>query len=155
VPFNDNSVGPKKKVGLKINSNNSVIKPVHAEVEKTTQLSQNLQNIIDNILEKCKSSALEFKKMCLDKTLPETKLKIEEEKETAFITSLIKLASDYNIYSLNDETGTSDVLGGSNYINTLLLKNIRWQRDRINVLEHKLEKLSNAFDKLVTDSIKK
>jgi hypothetical protein len=137
-PFADKD--PSKKQGLKFtNEKSSVPLP-----------KPNAVAILDEKAEKAYSKDQEYKQrgfelftkfkcMIEDKILPDNKSVLTKDIENEIVSKLISLASEMN----NDEDQVHEGIG-SIVLSTLLMKMLLTQRDTINTMAYKIEKLEKA-----------
>lgn len=85
--------------------------------------------------------ASQFNKILADKTLPQNRNMFQKEVEKELLGKMVQLAADIN----NDPNEQFDGMGSLGWI-TLLLRTCFNQRDKINLLEYRVEQLEKKSD---------
>lgn len=124
--------------GLKINNENSSIQPKVDESKVFEQRATKAFTRDQDYKQRMNDLAVKFKAMIEDRTLVDNKTILVKEVEGETLQKLIQLASEMNADEAQDE-GL-----GNTALSMLLMKVLLLQRDRINTLEFKLEKLGKA-----------
>jgi hypothetical protein len=142
MPFDDNK-GPVKKKGLKIDNQNSTVpqpKPNTSEVfnEKATAAASRYEEYKQRTWE----LSVKFKSMIEDRALPDNKSILSRGVEVEVLNKLVSLASEMN----EDDNQPEGI--GSTALSFLLMKMLLIQRDTINTLLYKVEKLEKNNTKL-------
>lgn len=141
MPFD--SRGPIKRKSLKINNENSSVpppKPNPAVVFEEQAKKVNSKH------EEYKRRTLElsgkFKSMMEEKILPENKSVLSRGIEAETLTKLVSLASE-----MNEDDNQPEAIG-STALSYLLMKMMLLQRDTVNTLLFKIDKLEKSNLKL-------
>ena len=124
------------KQGVKLDNSNSMFS---GKTFKSTQFDESVSDDFikkdADFRQKALTFATAYKKAIQDKTLPDNKGTIGKDEEKSLIKDLINLATDIN----NDQTQPEGV--GSSGLNSLLLQVCLYQRDQINELLYRVQKL--------------
>lgn len=149
MPFEDDEADAGvlgRDSGIKLNNADSVIKPKEDPKKKF----EDRANTLHSKDEQFKKLAVEvgslFIRVLEDRTLAENKGEIGKNIEKEALIKLIQLGIDMNIDESQDEGM------GSMGVITLLIRGLLSQRDRINSLEYKVIKLTNAFNTFASNS---
>lgn len=122
--------------GLKINNNNSSVAAVKANnAIALDDMAKEIKDKHDSYKQRTWDLTTKFKALVDDRFLPENKSPLTKDLEKEVMDGLILLSSEMNA----DDTQPEGL--GSSAINFMLMKMILLQRDKINILEYKLEKL--------------
>jgi len=148
MPFEDDEVDESKlkKSGLKqVSTKKSIF-----EADKQEKPDfQNFEKRVDQIHKKMNDYksragdlAIAYKKLIMDKTLPQNKNVFIEDSEREILSKMVNLAVEIN----NDED-EQEGMGTLGWI-TLLLKYFLYHRDRINSLEYAISQLQKSNEEL-------
>lgn len=124
--------------GLKITNDASSIQPKVDETKAFEQQATKAFSRDQDYKQRMNDLAIKFKAMVEDRVLNGNKTTIVKEVENETLQRLVQLASEMNADEAQDE-GL-----GNTALSMLLMKMILLQRDRINALEFKLEKLNRV-----------
>lgn len=137
---------PIKKVGLKqISSKKSIFDADNSKKNSKEDFDRKVEDIhkkTNDYKAKAADLALAYKKLVLDKTLPQNKNVFLEELEKETLTKMVSLAVEIN----NDEN-EQEGMGTMGWV-TLLLKYFLHHRDRINTLEYSILQLQKNNEEL-------
>ncbi len=137
---------PLKKVGLKqISSKKSIFDSDASKKNSKENFEQKVDEIhkkSNDYKAKAADLALAYKKLVLDKTLPQNRNVFLEELEKDTLTKMVSLAVEIN----NDEN-EQEGMGTMGWV-TLLLKYFLFHRDRINTLEYSILQLQKNNEEL-------
>ncbi len=139
---------PRSKVGIKLNKSGSIFakipkKPSPQEFEKKADESNDRQ---EDYKTRGADLAVKYKSVLQDKTLSQNKTSIVLEIEQKVLQDLVALAQEMNVDQ--DETEGQ----GSLAVSAIALKCILLQRDKINNLDFKLEKMEKELKSLVKNT---
>lgn len=141
MPFD--SKGPIKKKSIKFdNQNSSVPAPKPNPAVVFEELAKKANSRYEEYKQRTWELSSKFKAMVEDKVLPDLKSPLTKGIETETITKLVGLASDMN----EDDDQPEGI--GSTALSYLLMKMLLLQRDTINVLQYKVDKLERGSQKL-------
>jgi hypothetical protein len=127
--------------GLKINNNNSsVAEPKKNNADALNEVAQGVKLKLDEYKQRTWDLSNKFKALVEDRFLIENKSPIAKDLEKEVLDGLVLLASEMNADEYQPE-GFGNIA-----INYMLMKMILLQRDRLNALEHKVEKLTKPND---------
>lgn len=127
--------------GLKINnSNSSVAEPTKNNTATLNEVAQEIKSKHDEFKQRTWDLSAKFKSLVEDRFLVENKSPISKELEKEVLDGLVVLALEMNADD-NQPEGL-----GSTALAHILMKMVLLQRDRLNALEHKLEKLTKVND---------
>lgn len=131
-----------QKSGLKISNNKSMFQTQKKpSKEESAQKANQLNEQANSYSKRASDLAGKFTKMLNDKTLTENKNLFIQDIEKEILSELLKLGVEINL----DESQQEGM--GSMGLISLLFKSVISQRDKINNLEYKLEKISFEIDK--------
>jgi hypothetical protein len=137
MPFDNR--GPIKKKGIKINNENSSVPS--PKPDASAVLDEQAKKAIskyEDYKQRTWELSTKFKGMVEDKTLSDNKSVLTRGIETEVLNKLVVLASEMN----EDDTQPEGI--GSTALSFLLMKMILLQRDTINALLYKVEKLEKS-----------
>lgn len=141
MPFKDS--GPIKKKSIKFNNeNSSVPAPKPSPVAVFEEQAKKANSRYEEYKQRTWELSSKFKAMIEDKILPELKSPLTKGIEIETITKLVALASDMN----EDDNQPEGI--GSTALSYMLMKMLLIQRDTINILQYKVDKLEKASFKL-------
>jgi len=142
MPFD--SKGPIKKKSLKFDNQNSTVptpKPSQSENFKEQAKAAHSKN--EDYKQRSLELTSKFKAMIEDSILPDLKSPLTKGIESETMTKLIALASEMN----DDVNEPREGIGGI-VLSYLLMKMMLNQRDTINILRYKVDKLERGSLKL-------
>jgi hypothetical protein len=150
MPFDEEQeedISTNKKVGLKqVSSQKSIFEKTKEDKKINAQNFEKKVEEINKKINDYKSRAAElavsYKKIILDKTLPQNRNVFAEEIEKETLSKMVSLAIEIN----NDED-EQEGMGTLGWV-TLLLKYFLHHRDRINTLEYQIVELKREIVKL-------
>jgi len=135
--------GPIKKKSLKINNDNSSVpvpKPNPAVIFE--EQANKAHSKYEDYKQRTWELTTKFKSMVDDKILPDNKSVLSKGIEAETLTKLVALASEMN----EDDSQPEGI--GSTALAFLLMKMALLQRDTINLLHYKIDKLEKSSAKL-------
>lgn len=144
----DNKSIPKKR-GLKINNETSSVPP--PKPDPVTEFNEQAQQAFskhEDYKKRTWDLSTKFKSLLESKILPENKSELSKNLETEVLQNLVVLASEMN----EDENQPEGI--GSTALSFLLMKMMLVQRDTVNALLYKVEKLEKAIVKLESNKDK-
>lgn len=142
----DNNSSPRRR-GLKINNEASTLPP--PKVNPTSAFNEKADQAFNRDQEyKAKAAELgtKYRSFLEDKILPENKTLINKDIEQETVNKLILLANEMN----NDEIQPEGI--GGVVLSILLMKMLLVQRDTINSLAYKIDKLEKSMNVLVSEA---
>lgn len=145
MPFEDDEAELKPKAprrGVKLDNVKSAVQPKAVANPDFDKDAKEAFERTEEYKERAFELGKQFKRIIEDKTLPANKGHIGQGVESEALQKLIQLGIEMNV----DETQLEGM--GSMGINTLLLKGLIMQRDRINVLEHVLQKIEKSIQQI-------
>jgi hypothetical protein len=126
--------------GLKINNEHSNINtPDTTQPASFDEKAAAIKNKMEGHKQVVWELSNKFKSMIEDHTLPENKTIISKDMEKEVLDKLVKLATDLNMDQVYPEGW------GSSAIDMLLMKMLLLQRDAMNVMAYKIEKLEKQL----------
>jgi hypothetical protein len=129
----------KSKRGLKIdNTNSTVPKPDPNPVETFKKSADAAFTRHNDYRQRIEDLSIKFKKIVLDKTLVENKTLLVKDMETSVLKELVQLASDM----IEDQNCL--LPHGTTALPMLLMKMMLYQRDIINQLAFKIDRLEKV-----------
>jgi hypothetical protein len=151
MPFDEESeeIVSNKKIGIKqVSSQKSIFEKQKEEDDKKPK-AQDFEKKVEEINKKnndyktrAAELAISYKKIILDKTLPQNKSVFLEEVEKETLSKMIALAVE-----INNDQDEQEGMGTLGWV-TLLLKYFLHHRDRINTLEYQLLESKREINKL-------
>ena len=156
MPFDDDKeFTPKKKIGLKIDNQNSDVKSKNKPIDPDFQAKVKSQTENTNVnQQQAYQLSVDFLRLLDSKVLRQNKDIFEQNIEKELISKMAKLAAEINAgenaieYAVED-TGPIGI--GTLGLTTLLLRSLLIQRDRINKLEYLLNQSSKKISYLEAD----
>lgn len=137
---------PLKKIGLKqISSKKSIFDTENSKKHSKEDFDKKVEDThkkINDYKSRASELAVAYKKLVLDKTLPQNKNLFLEELEKETLTKMVSLAIEIN----NDED-EQEGMGTMGWV-TLLLKYFLHHRDRINTLEYSILQMQKSNEEL-------
>lgn len=124
--------------GLKITNEASAIQPKVDETKAFEQQATKAFSRDQDYKQRMNDLAVKFKTIVEDRTLGENKTLLVKEVENEILQKLVQLASEMNADEAQDE-GL-----GNTALSMLLMKMLLLQRERINALDFRLEKLNRV-----------
>lgn len=150
MPFDEEDTDQQsvqsQKLGLKkVSSQKSIFdsmpkKPSQEDLDAKVAAAQKRAS---NHKVKAMELASQFNKAMADKTLPQNRNMFQKEVEKELLGKMVQLAVDIN----GDPNEQYDGMGSLGWI-TLLLRTCFGQRDKINLLEYRVEQLEKNSDSL-------
>lgn len=141
MPFDNR--GPIKKKGLKITNERSSVKPPPPDpVAAFNEQAQKAVSRYEEYKQRTWELSSKFKSMIEDRVVPAQKSPLTKGIEQETLNKLVVLASDMN----EDESQPEGI--GSTALSLLTMKMLLLQRDTINTLMYKIEKLEEVNAKL-------
>jgi len=136
MPFEEESGDiPQKKEIKKVSSQKSIFESKKADAAPSQKsFEEKVQQIAEknnNYKTRAADLAVQYKKVFLDKTLPQNRNVFSEEIEKEVLTKMVNLAIE-----INNDPDEDEGMGSLGWI-TLLLKCQFHLRDRLNELEYK------------------
>ena len=148
MPFEEDEIEISPKKGLKkVSSQKSIFdkKSVEDKAPTEQQFDDKVKQVSDksnNYKSRAGEIAIQYKKLLLDKTVPQNKNVFSEDIEKEVLTKMINLAIEIN----NDED-EQEGMGSLGWL-TMLLKHQFFLRDKNNDLEYQLVVLRNEVAEL-------
>jgi len=142
--FEEKEFKPIKGVKLKTKAQEIAAQNKKEQEEYSKKFSEAADKIQEYKSELSGKIVEALRKMLLvikDKTLPSNKGKVAEEYESSIRKEIIDLEIE-----INNDPNDENIAMGSVVVDTIILKALLVQRDRINELEYKLEQLSKRID---------
>ena len=144
MPFDEeDDLDSNRKIGLKkVSSQKSMFdeipkKPTAEDFQKKVTATQEKSL---NYKQRASELAIQFKKICEDKTLVQNKSVFASEIEKEVLSKMVELAIE-----INNDPNEQEGMGSLSWI-TLLMKVVLSQRERINVLEYNLSLLEKKLE---------
>lgn len=138
MPF-ENTEPKKSKRGLKIdNTNSTVPKPQPPPAETFKKNADAAFSRQTDYKTRTQTLALKFKALMEDRTLTDNKTVLNKDMETSVLNELVKLAAEL----IEDDAMQLQI--GTTMLPMLLMKMMLVQRDIINKMAYKIERLEKA-----------
>lgn len=134
---NDDPKRPKK--GIKLDNSKSSIQPKPNQAAIFDEKAKEAFSKYEDYKQRTWDLSTKFKAMIEDKILPENKSILSKDIEAEVINKLVALASDMN----EDENQPESI--GSTALSMLLMKMLLVQRDTINSILFKFDKLEKSL----------
>lgn len=140
MPFdNEDEKSIPQKKGVKLSNKNSTIPQPQNNRESFEEAATKAFSTYEDYKQRTWDLSLKFKSFIEDKSLPSNKSILSKDLEKEVLDNLVKLASEMNA----DENQPEGI--GSIAMGMLMMKMMLLQRDTINSLSHKLEKLEKTL----------
>lgn len=134
--------GPIKKKGIKVNNDNSTIpQPKPNYQEKLSEKAQEVATKYEEYKSRTWELSTKFKAMMQDHVLSDNKSVLVKDIEAETMNRLVALASE-----MNEDDNQPEGIGGT-ALSFLIMKMLLLQRDTINTLLYKVDKLEKILAK--------